>query len=138
MEDDLNNSVAEAGLGRFLHLVGYQNKLEEIYAAADLFLLASETEGVPGVILEAAIQSTPSVAVDVGGVSEVVRQNETGIIIPDHDATKFADSIIALLNKPAEIERLGKNASAYVTEQFHEKRNAKKFLSLYSKMKEEV
>ena len=136
LENDLKKEIEVAGLGSSVLLVGYQSNLEEVYAASELFLLASETEGVPGVILEAAIQSTPSVAVNVGGVTEVVRQKETGLVISGHDATEFSKAVLDLLNEPAEIKRLGANAAAYVTDQFNEKQNAKKFLSLYNKMKE--
>ena len=136
LENDLKKEIEVAGLGSSVLLVGYQSNLEEVYAASELFLLASETEGVPGVILEAAIQSTPSVAVNVGGVTEVVRQKETGLVISRHDATEFSKAVLDLLNEPAEIKRLGANAAAYVTDQFNEKQNAKKFLSLYNKMKE--
>lgn len=135
LENQLQKQIAAARMHKTVLLIGYKSNLEEIYAGAELFLLASETEGIPGVILEAAIQSTPSVAVNVGGVAEVVQQAETGMLITQHDANQFAQAVVHLLENKEELVRLGKNAAAFVTDQFNEKKNALKFLELYSKLK---
>src|SRR5690606_992105 len=54
----------------FISFEGYQSDVSPFLAAADLLVLTSDTEGLPGVILEAAYFSVPAVATDVGGIRE--------------------------------------------------------------------
>ena len=64
-----------------IHLVGALPGPTEALAAADVVLLTSRTEGVPGVLIEAGLSGRPAVATAVGGVSEVVRDGETGVLV---------------------------------------------------------
>ncbi len=72
--------------------------------AADALLLTSRTEGVPGVLLEAALAGTPAVAVDVGGVRHAVQDAVTGAVVPSRDAGSIA---VALRSVLADRDRLG-------------------------------
>lgn len=62
-------------------------------AAADLVVLASRTEGVPGVVVEAGLTGLPTVATAVGGVSSVVVDGVTGVLVPSGDASALRDGI---------------------------------------------
>ena len=101
---------------------------------ADLFILGSTIEGLPGVILEAAIQSIPSVAVNVGGVGEILMNGKTGILIPTHDATKFSEAVIELLQNKELRKKMGDNAYLYVKENFGLERSAEQFEALYKSL----
>lgn len=68
-----------------IHLVGSMPGPTEALAAADLVLLTSRTEGMPGVLIEAGLSGRAAVATDVGGVSEIVRDGETGVLVPLDD-----------------------------------------------------
>ena len=59
--------------------------VRDAYRAADVALLTSETEGLPGALVEAALCGLPVVATDVGFVSDVVRQGLTGRLVPVGD-----------------------------------------------------
>jgi glycosyltransferase involved in cell wall biosynthesis len=56
-----------------------------VYAAADAVILASRTEGMPGVLIEAGLSGRPAVAFGVGAVAEVVTDGETGVVVPPGD-----------------------------------------------------
>ncbi|MDO9174975.1 MAG: glycosyltransferase family 4 protein, partial [Actinomycetota bacterium] len=62
-------------------LVGVVTPLEPVWAAADVVLLTSSTEGMPGVLIEAALQGVPAVATDVGAVASVIDDGTTGRLV---------------------------------------------------------
>ncbi len=62
-------------------------------AAADAVVLASRTEGMPGVLIEAGLAARPTVAFDVGAVSEVVADGETGVLVAPGDVPALATGI---------------------------------------------
>lgn len=82
--------------------VTFTGRLEDprpAYAAADALLLTSDSEGVPGVLIEAALSGLPAVATEVGYVSEVVRDGVTGRLAPAGDAAALAAAVEATLRQ---------------------------------------
>lgn len=96
--------------------------------AADVLVLPSLIEGLPGVILEAMYCKTPVIAYDVGGVNEVV-MDKTGILIEKNDENSFTEAIRKCIiePKPKKIE----NAFDMVREHFLNQSIAKEFLKVY-------
>ncbi|MFE1317509.1 glycosyltransferase [Kitasatospora phosalacinea] len=79
------------------HLLGPLADPAPLYRAADLLLLTSDSEGVPGVLIEAALSGLPAVATDVGWVSDVVRPGEGGLLVPPGDPAALAAALRTLL-----------------------------------------
>ncbi|MFG2824705.1 glycosyltransferase [Kitasatospora sp. NPDC048365] len=79
------------------HFLGRLTDPAPLYRAADALLLTSDSEGVPGVLIEAALAGLPAVATDVGWVSDVVRDGRTGTLVPPGDPDLLADALTALL-----------------------------------------
>lgn len=76
-----------------VHLAGAVTDVRAVLAAADVLLLTSRTEGVPGVVLEAGLVGLPVVSVDVGGVSSVVRDGATGRVVASRDPATLAAAV---------------------------------------------
>ncbi len=93
--------IAESDLKDRVFLIGPrpQEELAEWYSAADLFCLASRREGCPNVVIEAMACGAPVVAVDVGGIRELVGNESNGRIVVSHEAEKFAGEIERALEK---------------------------------------
>ena len=91
-------------------------RLLEAYSACDVFVLPSEREGLPTVILEAMASGKPVVATNVGGNPYVIDDEITGFIADYGDETKLADTIIYLLRDEGIREKMGKNARKKVKE----------------------
>ncbi len=134
LEENIRNQIQQEGLEKHILLTGYQKELAPYYAGADVFVLVSHIEGVPGVILEAAMQQTPAVTVQVGGVNEVVEQNVTGVIVDSYQPDAFAHSVVRLLSNQSLREQMGKQAQAFVQQQYNEEINTKKFEALYQQL----
>ncbi|MFE2726413.1 glycosyltransferase family 4 protein [Kitasatospora sp. NPDC059327] len=68
-----------------------------LYRAADALLLSSDSEGVPGVLIEAALAGLPAVATDVGWVRSVVRDGVTGALVVPGDPVVLAEALAKVL-----------------------------------------
>jgi glycosyltransferase involved in cell wall biosynthesis len=97
----LNRLIAQAGLGDHVRIVG-ERPHDEIplwLAAADVFCLATRSEGWANVLLEASACGRPVVATRVGGNAEVVSSAGLGILVPPGDDTALADAIAEALRR---------------------------------------
>ena len=84
----LRTEIATRGItdapGR-VHVLGALADPSPVYDAADVLVLPSRTEGLPGVLIEAGLRGLPCVATDVGYVSDIVVDGETGVLVPSGD-----------------------------------------------------
>ncbi|MBN1384084.1 MAG: glycosyltransferase [Elusimicrobia bacterium] len=78
----------------------WKTDLEKIYNSFNIMLLPSEEESFPQAALEAMSCGIPVIAADVGGVSELVENRKTGILIKDRNPESFADAILSLAGDP--------------------------------------
>lgn len=121
-------------LAKDIVYAGHQDHVQQFLAGVDLFILGSTIEGVPGVVLEAAMQHVPSVAVNVGGVAEVVIDQETGLVIENHDVAKFSSAISTLIQDRKLLHELGENAFKLVMENYTLNRCVQQFEELYQQV----
>lgn len=96
-----------AATGEAVALLGARGDVAELMNAADAICLTSHTEGQPLVVLEAMSLGRPVVATRVGGLTELVSDGETGLLVPDGDLEAFAAALCALADDPALRQRLG-------------------------------
>jgi glycosyltransferase involved in cell wall biosynthesis len=89
---------------RFL---GHQDDVAGRLAASDLFVLPSRSEAFPNAVLEAMAASLPIVASDVGGISELIDDNRTGLLVPAGNPDVLADRLLRLIADPLLASRLG-------------------------------
>ena len=113
----LERRARELGVQDRVYFAGRRPKKEALglMAACDLFVLNSAYEGLPHVVLEAMALGLPVVATAAGGTPEVVRDGETGVLVPGRYATLGA-SLSALARDPALRRRLGRAARQWVGE----------------------
>lgn len=130
----IKTEIRERGLDNTIYLLGFRKNIPELLAGANCVVLSSLIEGVPGVILEAAVQGKPSIATNVGGVKEVLINEQTGYIIDDFDANIFAEKIEQLCVNDRLRNKLGENARELVINEFNPLKNARKFENLYANL----
>ncbi|HZR95025.1 MAG TPA: glycosyltransferase family 4 protein [Gaiellaceae bacterium] len=91
----LERGAAELGLDGRVRFLGAQprQRVVELFAAADASVLSSSWENFPHTVVEALAAGTPVLATATGGVAEVVRDGENGLLVPLGDADALADAI---------------------------------------------
>jgi glycosyltransferase involved in cell wall biosynthesis len=102
-------------------LVEFAGSVEDVtphLAWADVLVLPSITEGLPGAVLEAAAAGVPGVANDVGGTREALIDGETGILVDPADERGLAEQLRWLATDRARLARLGAAARARVVDEF--------------------
>jgi glycosyltransferase involved in cell wall biosynthesis len=99
LKDFLQQQVDRGGLRQQVIIVGAvpNREVPHHYAAADLFLMPSEEEGFPRVLLEAMASGLPFVATDVGGVRDIIAPEQETCLVPVGDVPAISDKIIELL-----------------------------------------
>jgi glycosyltransferase involved in cell wall biosynthesis len=108
----------ELGLGGRAHFVGEVTDPGALYAGLDLFALASREEGWGLVVAEAGYTGLACVVTRVGGVPELVLDEETGLIVPPEDSDALATALQRLLDDAALRARMGAAAQARVRRDF--------------------
>jgi len=106
---DLENAV---------EFIGHRQDLWPMLHAADFMVHSSHVEGVPVAILYGMSAALPIVVSDVGGVYEVIHQNETGVRVKENDIPGFARAVIDLIEDPVRRQLLGETARRFVTTQY--------------------
>lgn len=99
-------------------LLGFRSDAAELLPAFDLFVHASQSEALGLAILEAGCASLPVVATYVGGVPEIIPNDEYGILVPPRDPAAMADAITTLMNDSERAKSLGALLHERVRENF--------------------
>ncbi len=107
---NLKLEIRNLGLEKNVKLWGWQDNLDKFYSQADVFLLTSNSEGWPLVIVEAASFSLPIIMTNVGSAEELIKDNKSGIVIPIGDQKKLEESMIKFKKDQELREKLGNNA----------------------------
>jgi glycosyltransferase involved in cell wall biosynthesis len=105
---ELDQLVRRLHLGERIRWAGFREDLPPIFAAATICVHAATAgEGVTGAVREALAMAKPVVVTDVGGNRELVRHNETGLLVPARDPERLAAGILTLMRSPAHAASLG-------------------------------
>ena len=128
LRPEIESLVQIENLQDHVRFYGFVNNPLDFIAAADVLVLPSIIEGLPGVILEAMYCKTPVVAYNVGGISEVLDPG-TGHIIPKNEKNSFAQAVIEVLKEQKEGQT--EKAFTLVMEKFMNKQISKKFMEMY-------
>ena len=126
-DDILQSWVAEG----ILEWWGFQEDMHAVYRQASLVTLPSFSEGVPTVLIEAAACGRAIVATDIPGCRNVVKEGETGLLIPPNDPTALADALCRLAVDPALRARMGAAGRARVVAHFSTEQVNREILAIY-------
>lgn len=128
----LDKMINQFNLADKIILTGYKNKfeIEEIYNNCSIFLMASLTEGLPMVLLEAMSYGIPCIVFENGcSLSEIVEDNKNGYVILNRDKDKFSEKIDSLLDNEKLLKKFS-DASIKKAQCFSTKNIVKKWYGL--------
>lgn len=119
------------GLKERVIFTGQISDVQPFYAAADVFVLPSHSEGSPNVLLEAMAANLPIVATAVGGVPEIVENNESALLVPANDPDVLAAAIARVLTDQSVAERLTNNSAALIASQYTPEKYVRALVEIY-------
>jgi glycosyltransferase involved in cell wall biosynthesis len=115
--DDVRRRVTELGLDERVLMTGFRRDIPEVMAALDVLVLPSiKSEAMSQVIPQALAVGTPVVGTTVGGTPELVRDGETGRLVPPADAAALARAILDLLGDRERARAMARRGQALVLE----------------------
>lgn len=130
----LQDEIKQKKLNNKVILAGFKTDAISYINALDIFLLTSEREGCPRVILEAMLLGKPVIASRIAGPSELVKENETGFLFQSGNIEEIADYILKLVSSPSMRKEMGQAGRKRVIKNF----SVEKYVSGVSKTFSEV
>ncbi|MGC8501543.1 glycosyltransferase, partial [Desulfurella sp.] len=129
LKQELEIYAKQKGVTNIVFL-GFRDDIQNYLAAFDLFVISSEYEGLCSSILQAFLFKVPVVATNAGGVSELIGDNQRGLLVPIKDSQKLAFAIKKLLSEKDFSQTLVNRAFDFVKD-FNYKITSKNYLNIY-------
>lgn len=132
LEEKLNNKVNMEGLEEIVEIIPSQSNIFPILSQAKALVMPSKIEGLPGMILEAMYCEIPVIAYNVGGISEVLKNGETGWLVEAGDSEAFINAITEVLSYSSTgLNRITSNAKSLIMNNYQIDQIAKEFERFY-------
>jgi glycosyltransferase involved in cell wall biosynthesis len=128
---ELKARASAANIAGNIMWLGERADVDELLAASDIFVLPSHQEGFSNALLEAMAARLPAVATAVGGNRDAVVEDETGYLVPPHDAPALATAILRLAQDRDLRARLGEAGRRRVEELFSLEACVDRYEALY-------
>jgi glycosyltransferase involved in cell wall biosynthesis len=138
-QEKLERIAKELGLTGKVQFKGKvsQTDLESLYSQCNVFVLPAiidskgDTEGLGVVLLEAMSYKKPVVASNLGGITDIVKDGDTGLLVPEKDPHNLAEAIKSILREPSLASNLGKRGYDHVQKHFSWERIISCWTALY-------
>ncbi|MDD3517439.1 MAG: glycosyltransferase family 4 protein [Chromatiales bacterium] len=113
LRETLAREIGERGFDGQVRLAGFRDDLPRILPCLDLVVHPADMEGLGVSLMQAAAAGVPIVASRAGGIPEVVRDGDNGLLVPPGDPAALADAVIALLADPDRARAMGEAGHAF-------------------------
>lgn len=130
LEKEIKDCVKSLELEN-VHFTGFLSDIESYLASLDIFLITSEMEGLGTSILDAMVCEIPVAATRAGGIPEIVKDAETGLLADIKDFSSLARNVESLLQNTELSGKMTKRAKEMVLDLFSKEVTAKKTLEAY-------
>ncbi len=135
----LRRMTKRFGLTPRVFLPGFvtHDRITELLVGSDMFIMPSvidktgDRDGIPNVIMEAFTHRLPVIATNISGIPEVVRNGETGLLVPERDPEALADAVQRTAAEPEAARAMAERGRALVARLFDSEANTKKMYDLF-------
>jgi len=118
MRQQLEHLASEMGIGKSVIFAGFRADIEKILPNLDIVVHPALREGLGVSLIQAACAGRPMVASGVGGIPEIVRDGQTGLLVNPADSQAIGKCILTLLRNPDLAQKLGENARKLAETEF--------------------
>lgn len=118
LRDELEQEVRKHGLEDRVIFTGYREDIAAVMECFDLFMFTSHMEGLPQVMVQAAVTALPIVSFNVEGAHEIIHDGHSGYVLNERDASKMAHRLTELLKNSERREEFGRVARDHVDDRW--------------------
>jgi glycosyltransferase involved in cell wall biosynthesis len=118
LRNALDAQIAALGVSEQVQLLGHRGDVERLFAALDVYVLCSRSEGMPNTILEAMASGVAVVSTQVGGADELVVDGTTGLLVPAGRPDALAEALEGLVDDAQRRSSMGRAGRTRAVEQF--------------------
>ncbi len=120
LRQELEKKARKAGIRDNVMFLGFlpENEMAYIYSSSDLFILPSISEPFGMVLVEAMASGLPCIGTEVGGIPEIIRDGDSGFIVPPKDPEKLAARIIEVLSDETLRKKMGRKGREIALKKF--------------------
>jgi glycosyltransferase involved in cell wall biosynthesis len=134
VDPEIWSLAADPRISDRVRLAGHRQDASELISGADVFVMPSRAEALCQALLEAMQQAVCPVVSDAGGMREVVRNGQDGLVVPVENVGGLAQAIRKLYADRRELSRLAASAHQRVADQFTSEKMAERCLAMYQSM----
>ncbi|SEK81934.1 glycosyltransferase [Nitrosovibrio tenuis] len=110
LREKLKDDIDNLGLNKYVHMVGLQSDMPQVYASLDLVVSTSYSEAMPLAIIEGMASGLPVISTNVGGVIDIVEVGRTGFLNNLNDLNGIADNVVTLMSDRSMRQAMGSAA----------------------------
>ncbi len=137
LRKELEENVSLWGLNEKIVFVGWRDDIADVMSIMDILVLPSLNEAVGIVLLEAQSLGVPVVASEVGGIPEMIRDKETGILVGPGEPAALALAIDDLLSDPERLRSMSAAGKNWVKDRFKAESMVNKISGIYQELLKE-
>ncbi len=138
LEDSMKTFIKENNLQDNVKMLGFVNDINSFYNVLDINVLTSYSESFPYALLEGARLKKATIATCVGGIPEMIKDNETGFLIKPHNSKELAKKIDMLLKDKNLMSSFGESFYKYAYDHFSDEKMAKTHIDIYKNILKET
>lgn len=128
---ELESLVQQSSYAERIHVVGFRDEAPQYLKAFDVFVLPSLSEGLSLAILEAGLARIPVIATNVGGIPEIIRNNEQGVLVSPRNSVGLSEAFARLQTDPRLRESIAAALYERVTHEYSLEKMVRKTTALY-------
>ena len=106
-QEELEQQAVRLGIADRVRISGYQGSIGDVWQIVDVHTHASHLDSLPNAIIEGMSAGKAAVVTDVGGIPDLVSNEQTGLVVPTKNVSALATGIVRLLENPDEASRYG-------------------------------
>jgi glycosyltransferase involved in cell wall biosynthesis len=133
-QERLEEVMRDLGIADSVRFLGRRDDVPDLVAAMDIGVLSSDYEGCPLSVMEYMEAGKPVVATAVGGLTDLVAEGVTGLLVPPQDPAAFAEAVSALLRDGARAKKMGAAGRERRRDRFDVRRTIDQVEALYEEL----